>query len=98
MRSKPSSTNYPIGFLAMIFISSPERVKPYRSAADTEMHRRWGQGSVLEISDDHRALGAKVLNKNLGGYSSEVPPLPIPNREVKLTHADGTAIRSWESR
>ena len=30
----------------------------------------------------------KVL---LGGYSSEVPPLPIPNREVKLTNADGTA-------
>ena len=30
----------------------------------------------------------KVL---LGGYSSEDPPLPIPNREVKLTHADGTA-------
>ena len=28
---------------------------------------------------------------SLGGYSSEVPPLPIPNREVKLTHADGTA-------
>ena len=27
----------------------------------------------------------------LGGYSSEVPPLPIPNREVKLTNADGTA-------
>ena len=26
-----------------------------------------------------------------GGYSSEVPPLPIPNREVKLTNADGTA-------
>ena len=31
---------------------------------------------------------AEVL---LGGYSSEVPPLPIPNREVKLTNADGTA-------
>ena len=28
---------------------------------------------------------------NLGGYSGEVPPLPIPNREVKLTNADGTA-------
>ena len=26
-----------------------------------------------------------------GGYSGEVPPLPIPNREVKLTSADGTA-------
>ena len=32
---------------------------------------------------EHRVL--------LGGYSSEVPPLPIPNREVKLTNADGTA-------
>ena len=29
--------------------------------------------------------------QDLGGYSSEVPPLPIPNREVKLTIADGTA-------
>ena len=27
-----------------------------------------------------------------GGYSSEGPPLPIPNREVKLTIADGTAL------
>ena len=36
--------------------------------------------------------------KNLGGYSSEVPPLPIPNREVKLTYADGTAVLPWESR
>ena len=32
---------------------------------------------------EHRVL--------LGGYSSEVTPLPIPNREVKLTNADGTA-------
>ena len=29
-----------------------------------------------------------------GGYSSEDPPLPIPNREVKLANADGTAIPS----
>ena len=33
----------------------------------------------------------QVKQSSLGGYSSEVPPLPIPNREVKLTHADGTA-------
>ena len=32
-----------------------------------------------------------------GGYSGEVPPLPIPNREVKLARADGTA-HPWESR
>ena len=29
--------------------------------------------------------------ENSGGYSAEDPPLPIPNREVKLRSADGTA-------
>ena len=29
-----------------------------------------------------------------GGYSGEDPPLPIPNREVKLTCADDTATPS----
>ena len=29
--------------------------------------------------------------KSLGGYSGGVPPLPIPNREVKPSCADGTA-------
>ena len=28
----------------------------------------------------------------LGDYSGGVPPLPIPNREVKPASADGTAI------
>ena len=28
-----------------------------------------------------------------GGYCGEVPPLPIPNREDKLTCADGTAMQ-----
>ena len=33
-----------------------------------------------------------VLSSNIcRGYSGEEPPLPIPNREVKLTIADGTA-------
>ena len=32
-----------------------------------------------------------------GIYSNGVPPLPIPNREVKPISADGTAER-WESR
>ena len=36
----------------------------------------------------------KLLKQDLGGYSGEVPPLPIPNREVKLTNADGTAYLS----
>ena len=29
----------------------------------------------------------------LGGYCGGVPPLPIPNREVKPTCADGTAMQ-----
>ena len=33
----------------------------------------------------------KKLLKTLGGYSNGVPPLPIPNREVKPISADGTA-------
>ena len=33
-----------------------------------------------------------TLNLYLGGYSAEVPPLPIPNRVVKLSNADGTAF------
>ena len=34
----------------------------------------------------------------VGGYSKEEPPLPIPNRVVKLLCADGTAPKKWESR
>ena len=34
-----------------------------------------------------------------GGYSGEVTPVPIPNTEVKLFCADGTARATvWESR
>ena len=33
-----------------------------------------------------------VCSNNIsGGYSDGVPPLPIPNREVKPDRADGTA-------
>ncbi len=38
-----------------------------------------------------------ISNHYLGGYSIGVPPLPIPNREVKPDHVDGTALL-WESR
>ena len=35
----------------------------------------------------------KSINDILGGYCGGVPPLPIPNREVKPTSADGTAMQ-----
>ena len=80
--SKPSSTNYPIGFFTAILYLISRICQLILSTAD-----------VLSVR--LRYTEAKVL---LGGYSSEVPPLPIPNREVKLTHADGTAVFPWESR
>ena len=39
----------------------------------------------------------RYVNPISGGYSGGVPPLPIPNREVKPARADGTA-HPWESR
>ena len=35
----------------------------------------------------------KSIKDILGGYCGGVPPLPIPNREVKPTCADGTAMQ-----
>jgi hypothetical protein len=32
------------------------------------------------------------VRRSLGDYSGGVPPLPIPNREVKPASADGTAF------
>ena len=38
-------------------------------------------------------------NQFPGGHRREVTPVPIPNTEVKLSTADGTACESvWESR
>ena len=35
----------------------------------------------------------EIVNPISGGYSGGVPPLPIPNREVKPARADGTAMQ-----
>ena len=35
--------------------------------------------------------GGRQEKTNKGGHSAGAPPLPIPNREVKPRHADGTA-------
>ena len=35
----------------------------------------------------------ELKNETSGGYCGGVPPLPIPNREVKPTCADGTAMQ-----
>ena len=42
-------------------------------------------GSCIDCRND--------VNPILGGYCGGVPPLPIPNREVKPAIADGTAMQ-----
>ena len=44
---------------------------------------------ILHLSTEYSVPSTKI--KALGDYSDRVPPLPIPNREVKPASADGTA-------
>ena len=46
---------------------------------------------VLLVCDSHLLFAGR--RKLSGGYSGGVPPLPIPNREVKPACADGTAMQ-----
>ncbi len=46
-----------------------------------------------------RPSGSVKTISILGDHSSGVPPVPIPNTEVKPASADGTAgVIRWESR
>ena len=42
------------------------------------------------VKNDRFVAGCQ---QHSGGYSDGVPPLPIPNREVKPVCADGTAMQ-----
>ena len=92
--SKSSNTNYPNGFRMNIF-SFSKKCQTYRSK------NRFNKEQVLRDTIPKCCRNGDARNgniHNLGGYSGEVPPLPIPNREVKLASADGTAVFPWESR
>ena len=43
----------------------------------------------INLSTEYSVPSTKIMI--LGDYSDRVPPLPIPNREVKPISADGTA-------
>ncbi len=67
----------------------------------------WKRGNTLELTDTNRAerLDRSLYKVNketliyIGGNGEKVPPVPIPNTEVKLLSADGTArVAVWESR
>ena len=55
------------------------------------MDKRNKPRTVNNFSDRLSLLSYFFSETYCGGYSGEDPPLPIPNREVKLTIADGTA-------
>ena len=60
------------------------RSQPYTTALEKRSLGKRAYKSLIETS---------CTNRTLGGYCGGVPPLPIPNREVKPTSADGTAMQ-----
>ena len=84
--SKPSITNCPNTFF--------RKVHSFNCIHGTldgiERNGDADKGSLLVIQFACVQIRHTPLS---GGYCGEVPPLPIPNREVKLTCADGTAMQ-----
>ncbi len=57
------------------------------------------EGIRSNIGSYNWFLISLVAHRFFGGHSKEDPPVPIPNTEVKLFCADGTAwVTVWESR
>jgi hypothetical protein len=54
---------------------------------------------AMEFPRSCAAQAALHLATGFGGHGGGVPPVPIPNTEVKPSSADGTWVeRPWESR
>ena len=82
--SKPSITNCPNTFFRKFIISTVCTVWMVLKVVI--------QQSTFNITYTFACVQIRH-NPLSGGYCGEVPPLPIPNREVKLTCADGTAMQ-----
>ena len=100
MTSKPSATNCPRLSLVWLMFSVVWYCMSY-SALDTDGyviqsllvaigHLYLRTVLVLPVQGCFLWCAAKDTS---GGYCGGVPPLPIPNREVKPTCADGTAMQ-----
>jgi hypothetical protein len=58
-----------------------------------------GQKWLLPLAEGNHLLASVIWFLIFGDNSEEDPPVPIPNTEVKLFSADGTArVTVWESR
>ena len=90
--SKPTCTNSPTSSsVVSLFI---RRLRLCQGGENRDREVSLNELSSHE-SDDMKSFvtHCDIFSQDIycGGYSGEDPPLPIPNREVKLTIADGTA-------
>ena len=81
--SKPSITNCPNTFFRKFIVSAVVQSECIRNVEFLISHQSLFTFACVQIR--HNPLS--------GGYCGGVPPLPIPNREVKPTCADGTAMQ-----
>ena len=100
MTSKPSATNCPRLSLVWLMFS----VVWYCMSCSVENRDGYVIQSLL-VAIGHLYLRTVLVlpvqacflwcaaKDKSGGYCGGVPPLPIPNREVKPTCADGTAMQ-----
>ena len=97
MTSKPSTTNCPNTFAVLVLsdvMVSGDGVVTGMScvqAVKTHLTRCRNRASARQCPSE--LVIALTLQRYSGGYCSGVPPLPIPNREVKPACADGTAMQ-----
>ena len=71
--------------------------KPSLTNSPRTFARRMVEYTLSRKREEIVLQGLSDMSPYSGGYSVGVPPLPIPNREVKPVRADGTA-HPWESR
>jgi hypothetical protein len=89
--SKPSSTNYPRTFR----VGSYYFLRPVCHDIERDGRRKTEDRKEPACREDRQKKVKSgnwfEVRRSLGDYSGGVPPLPIPNREVKPVSADGTA-------
>ena len=83
MTSKPSTTNCPKTFF---------QVHTFNCIVVNETTEQQNNKTTKQQFYKYSFVQS-IVNLISGGYCGGVPPLPIPNREVKPTCADGTAIQ-----
>ena len=93
-------TSIPLGgiHLKLLRLSLDTRsIRRTRNSSKTRSTRTTSHSSNSSLKVNSYTQIVVCSNDISGGYSDGVPPLPIPNREVKPDRADGTA-HPWESR